>query len=267
MPNVDTERIEELIHQRDVGTLESLLQDTSNLPGPRGNLEVAAAVATAMAREDAAWASEIANRWSNVDQHHAGGNEPGVMLPFTAPQVAGALWMGTAGVQRTTAESILRSAANDPRWRVREGGAMGLQRIGFADFDALRSLIQQWQRRATLFEHRAIVAGLAEPSLISTHEHASYGLDCAMTALDAMLIVPVADRKADDVRALRKALGYALSVFIASNPQGFTQLERVARIEDKDASWIVRENLTKARIAKHYPTECAAVAAVAALLA
>lgn len=262
MAAIDGKSIAELASGRDRDGLERHLRDTSNLPGPRANLKAAAALATALANGDIDWAIGTIERWSEIGPDRAGGNEPGVMLPFTASQAAGALWNGASLGQRQTLDAILRRAANDPRWRVREGAALGLQRIGFADFDALRKVTDRWRPGATLLEHRAIVAGLAEPPLMNTPERAASGLDRAIAALHALLAVPAANRKNADAQALRKALGYALSVFIAAEPAGFARLDHIARIPDKDAAWIVRENLKKARLAKPYPDRCAATDAL-----
>lgn len=262
MAVIDSNAISAFVSNRDVDGLERFLRQSSNLPGPRANLRGAAAVATALAKGDIDWAVGTIERWSEIGSDRVGGNEPGIMLPLTAAQAAGALWVGTPPGQRQPLDAILRRSANDPRWRVREGVAMGLQRIGFADFNALQEVIERWEPGATLLEHRAIVAGLAEPPLMNTPKRAAYGLDRALAALHALLAVPVGGRKDDEAEALRKALGYALSVFIAAEPAGFAQLDRVATISDKDAAWIVRENLKKARIAKAYPDRCAAISAL-----
>lgn len=262
MPAADSQLIEQLMSREDATGLAAHVQATSNLPGPRGNLEVAAAVATAFRAANSTWVIESIEEWSELGQDIAGGNDPGVMLPFTAAQSAGALWNASDGAQRAKLAEILRRAANDPRWRVREGAAMGLQRIGFDDFDELKDIVECWDQDATLLEHRAIVAGMAEPPLLTNNERTRFGLDHATAALDALLATSPPERRSDDAQTLRKALGYAFSVFIAADPAGFLQLERIARIPDKDAGWIARENLRKARIAKKFPDECERIAAI-----
>ena len=48
---------------------------------------------------------------------------------------------------------------------------------------------------------------------------------------------------------MRKALGYTLSVAVVPVPDaGFAFMTRLAGLPDKDAKWIVRENLKKARL-------------------
>lgn len=259
----DKNRIHELIADRDQGGLEVFLIEHSNLPGPRGNLELASATADLLGTADIDWVIELLDEWSRLSVEFAGGNDPRVMLPFVAAQTAGVIWPRATDEQRAELNAILHRSANDSRWRVREDAAMGLQRVGFANFADLQNLIDEWSSQPTLLEWRAIVAGLAEPPLLTEPSRAALGLDQSMAALDALLTVPLAERAHDNPRALRAALGYAISVFIAADSSGFSRLEAIAALPDKDARWIVNENLKKARIAKRYPVECARVAAIA----
>ena len=53
---------------------------------------------------------------------------------------------------------------------------------------------------------------------------------------------------------LRQALGYCWSVAAAAcPPQGKRRIERWAASPDKDVRWVVRENLTKNRLAAPRP--------------
>jgi hypothetical protein len=62
-------------------------------------------------------------------------------------------------------------------------------------------------------------------------------------------------------RPLRKALGFAPSLFVAALPEeGFPLLERWARSGDRDLIWIVRENLKKDRLNRPFVAEVARVA-------
>jgi hypothetical protein len=82
-------------------------------------------------------------------------------------------------------------------------------------------------------------------------------------AVDALLALPAARRREDDVRVLRKALGYAISVVAAADPEaGLPVLERLAAATDQDARWLARENLTKARLKPFAERLAAARAAV-----
>jgi hypothetical protein len=56
--------------------------------------------------------------------------------------------------------------ATDPRWRVREGVAMALQRLGDVDQLRLRRLTLSWAGEADPLVQRAAVAGMCEPRLL-----------------------------------------------------------------------------------------------------
>ena len=98
---------------------EPFLLRESGLPGPRGNLELAQAVA------DEGNATLFA-RFRTFDAHKAPVNSPYEFLAFC----------GTLGLGRLMAEGdltvlpTLRGCASDPRWRTREAVAMALQRWG-----------------------------------------------------------------------------------------------------------------------------------------
>jgi hypothetical protein len=142
----------------------------------------------------------------------------------------------------------LRLSASDPRWRIREAVAMGLQSWGRRDMTALIAEMDRWAR-GRLLEQRAAAAGLCEPSLLTNKEQIAKVLD----VLDVITssIPRVEDRKTDDFKTLRKGLGYCWSVAVAAYPeQGRIYMERWVESEDKDVAWIMRENLKKKRLVK-----------------
>ena len=59
---------------------------------------------------------------------------------------------------------VLRAAANDSRWRVREAVAIGFQWIEEKDFGQAKLIFNKWIAYASLLEKRAIIAALATPS-------------------------------------------------------------------------------------------------------
>jgi hypothetical protein len=112
----------------------SYLREHSGLPGPRANLELASAVA-----EEAS--PERLGQLLATDEEYL-------------------VLCGTIGLGRLLAagaegaDERLRSYAKDTRWRVREGVAMGLQRLGDADLPRLVTLIPwssapRWQAYAS----------------------------------------------------------------------------------------------------------------------
>lgn len=59
------------------------------------------------------------------------------------------------------------------------------------------------------------------------------------------------ERRRDDFRVLRQALGYCWSVAVAALPEeGQAALEKWFSSDDADVRWIMRENLRKQRLVR-----------------
>ena len=144
----------------------------------------------------------------------------------------------------------LRQQANDPRWRVREGVAMALQRWGDADMGALVKAMQDWVN-GTWLEQRAVAAGLCEPRLLAGTAHAKAVLKILDRVTRAVAKASPADRQGDDFKALRQGLAYCWSVAVAAAPaEGKAAMETWLASPDKDVLWIMRENLKKNRLTR-----------------
>jgi hypothetical protein len=244
--------------------IERFLTERSNLPGPRGNLELAAAFADAVVASDAdsrLWALLL--DWTMIGPDGVSTDDPRVFLPFVALQTLGALCPTADVARRVGTVLALKRAASDPRWRVREGVAMGFQRIAEADFDAARRVFDDWLPGAGLLERRAILASLAHPPILGEPGRAAYCLAVSERIVTALTELPRAARRDEPFRTLRLGLEYAISVFAAYDPDpGFALLERLARSSDPDARRIAKANLGKARLAKRYPERVAGLLAL-----
>lgn len=213
---------------------EYLLRN-SNLPGPRGNRELAHAAA------DEGREKQFL-RWAALDAEQAPANTPGEFLAFC----------GVVGLGRLLAEGrrdllpIVRARASDARWRTREAVAMALQRWGDADMDALLDEMERWAAGNPL-EQRAAAAALCEPRLLTGATHARRVL-AILDAITASL-VHAQDRKGEEFRTLRQGLGYCWSVAVAALPaEGKPLMEKWLANADPDVRWIMRENLKKNRL-------------------
>jgi hypothetical protein len=222
---------------RALASWDAYLLKESGLPGPRGNLELAQAVADEgdlpLFRRYIAYTAETAPV-----------NSPYEFLAFC----------GVVGLGRLLAEgdyallADLRRAASDPRWRTREAVAMALQRWGDADMDRLVVEMQSWCQ-GTPLEQRAAAAGLCEPRLLKQPQHAR----AVLQILDQITasIERLEDRRSEDFQALRKGLGYCWSVAVVALPaEGKTLMEKWLAAPDKDIQWIMKENLKKNRLAR-----------------
>lgn len=216
---------------------EPYLLAESGLPGPRANLELVQVVAD-MGDQT------LFERFLAYGPEAAPTNDPHEFLAVC----------GVVGMGRLLAEGqvdlleCIREHANDPRWRMREGVAMALQRLGDKDMDGLIEAMEDWSRGSPL-EQRAAAAALCEPRLLGEEKHARKTLEI----LDAITasISDVADRRSSDFKALRKGLGYCWSVAVAALPDaGKPLIEKWLSSTDKDVIWIMKQNLGKARLAR-----------------
>ena len=215
---------------------DEYLRAESGLPGPRGNLELAHAAA------DLADRGRI-EHFLTFDPGRAPVNSPDEFLAFC----------GVEGLGRLIAEGqtdlwpTLRAYASDPRWRIREGVAMALQRVGQVDMNLLLDKMETWVAGDWL-EMRAAAAGLAEPVLLREEKY----ILRALGILDQITSAVESSRERDeDFKTLRKGLGYCWSVVVAALPvQGKRVMERWLSSPDKDVRWIMKENLKKNRLIK-----------------
>jgi len=243
------------------GEAETLLQylvQHSNLPGPRANLELAAAfgelVASRSKRENQKlW--ELVAKMTQVAADEAAVNAPREFIPFCGAIGVGAV--GAVSAPRFDAALVaLKRLANDPRWRVREAVCFGMQRLLSARAqDALRAL-DRWVADGALLEMRAVAATVAEPGLLKDAQFAMAALELHRKVFDRVLSIQ--ERKCEDFKTLRKALGYTLSVVVQALPQeGFRFMAQLIQLHDPDLTWIVKQNLKKNRLVKQFPQQVA----------
>jgi hypothetical protein len=216
-----------------------LLQE-SNLPGPRGNLELAHAVAQVGRREQF-------ETFLSVPLEQAPTNDPHEFLVF-----CGVLGLGRLAAKGDhTQIARLRTYASDPRWRVREGVATALQFVGDADMPLLLREMNVWSGGNWL-EKRAAAAALAEPRLLKQAEAARGALEIIDSI--TLTMANAKDRSGEDFKTLRQGMGYCWSVVVAALPgEGKKLMEKWLTSEDKDIRWMMRENLKKNRLLKADP--------------
>ena len=127
---------------------------------------------------------------------------------------------------------------------------MGLQRMLAGCWSSTFRRLRRCALDASPLEWRAMIAGVAEPALLRDPAQAADALDLHYSALVFLRRLPAEVRHNDDVRALRKALGYSVSVVAAALPApGLAQMRAWALWHDPDVDWLLRENLKKRRLA------------------
>lgn len=214
---------------------DEFLLAESGLPGPRGNIELARAVAV---EGDAT----LFSRYRKYTPEQAPVNSPEEFLVF-----CGVLGLGPLLCQGESAmTSVLRHFAADPRWRTREAVAMALQEWGKSDMTALLAEMKRWAHGNEL-EQRAAAAALCEPVLLKNPAQTS----AVITILNTITrsIPDRKNRRSDAFKALRKGLGYCWSVAVAAQPEkGIRVMEQWLDSTDRDIIWIMKENLKKKRL-------------------
>lgn len=214
-------RTRTLPSQAEPALVREFLLANSGLPGPRANLALADEFAESGSPE------QIREFAHSPDEYLA---------------LCGSIGLGELLARGDDTSSELHALASDERWRVREGVARGLQRVPLT---TLLLLVEDWSRDPDPLVQRAAIAAICEPRLLKDAAAAATALAACETTTAAFLA------SGSRSRVLRQALGYCWSVGIAASPgPGLSAFARLRENDDPDAQWIVRENLTKARLKK-----------------
>jgi hypothetical protein len=209
------------------------LKKNSGLPGPRGNLELAHAVAQEGNKK----------QFEQFLSFEAEENTPEVFLVF-----CGVMGLGKLAAHDSSLFARLRGYASDPRWRVREAVATGLQLVGDEDISLLLREMQKWSTGNWL-EKRAAAAALCEPRLLKESKVANHVLQILDDITSSMQ--KANDPKDEAFKVLRQAMGYCWSVAVAASPKdGKRLMEKWLAIKNSDVRWVMKENLKKNRLVK-----------------
>ena len=240
--------------------LEQYIAANSNLPGPRGNLELALAFGDVIAKQTAQ-ATRVDALWNlcaglaEIPPEAAPVNDPRELIPFCAVIGLGAIG-SVVEAYCQPALARLHRLAGDPRWRMREAVCFGLQRLLETQKGETLAALESWVAAGDLLQMRAAAAGLAEPALLDDQEIAMAALQLHRDILAR--VSEAQDRRSDAFRTLRKGLGYTLSVVVCAAPdEGFELLAELAKPGDRDVNWIVKQNLKKNRLLKRFPDRVA----------
>ena len=209
------------------------LRRNSGLPGPRGNLELAYAVAEEGNKQ----------QFEELLSFHAEENTPEVFLVF-----CGVMGLGKLAANDPMLFEQLGEYASDPRWRIREAVATGLQLVGDQDMDLLLKEMRKWSN-GNWYEKRAAAAALAEPRLLKQPKSAQQVLQVLDEITKSM--ESARDAKDEAFRVLRKAMGYCWSVGVTAFPEaGKASMEKWLSSQDQNIRWMMKENLKKNRLIK-----------------
>lgn len=209
------------------------LKKNSGLPGPRGNLELAYAVAETGSQKQF-------EQFLTFDGKE---NTPEVFILF-----CGVVGLGKLAARQPELFNRLREYASDTRWRIREAVPTGLQLTGDQDMDLLIREMKAWSKD-NWYEKRAAAATLAEPRLLKQPKHTKQVLPILDTITASMETGDEA--KDESYKVLRQGMGYCWSVAVAALPEvGKPLMRKWLDSQDKDIRWIMKENLKKNRLVK-----------------
>jgi hypothetical protein len=198
----------------------AILLAESGLPGPRANLPLAHAAAEVLEPQEA-------RRWARGDAEYL------------------ALCGAIALAAHADPEAVL--AAKDPRWRVREGVAQGLQTLAARDPMGFSEVLDAWRDDPDPLVQRARAAAVCEPPLLKDLALAGLALEVCREATAALRAA--GDRRSEGVRVLRQALGWCWSVAVAADPaRGLEAFRMLEADPDPDVRWVERENRRKVRL-------------------
>ena len=240
--------------------LKDYIAANSNLPGPRGNLELAAAFGEKIgeyAKDNPQKPWQLCADMASIPASEATVNNPRELIPF-----CGVIGIGTLGSVCPEffgeALAMLKNLANDPRWRMREAVPMALQKLLAKRGQETLHELDNWTQGSWL-EMRAAAAAVADPPLLKNRGIAWSALQLHHKIFERVQLLTTG-RKTEDFKALKKGLAYTLSVVVCAVPQeGFELMAQLASSADGDIRWIVRENLKKNRLVKNFPTEIQAI--------
>ncbi len=245
--------------------LHAYLASNSNLPGPRGNLELASAfgdVVGDLTEENAGRLWDLCLEMTRIPVEVAGGNDPESFLSFCGTVALGAV----GAISETYVEPALarlRVLARDSRWRIREGISFALSRLLASRPAKTLDALDDWVIGGDPLELRAVAAGVADPPLLRSNDVAERALSLHEQILTWVAAWPAASRKTEGFRVLRQGLAFTLSVVVAASPEaGFRLMYRWAPSPDRDIRWVLAQNLKKKRLTSTHPDEVQALIAV-----
>jgi hypothetical protein len=230
MPPVSQYLAELSTHSDIIGYLRA----HSNLPGPRGNLELAHAFAS-LVRED-------------LIQTLIRESKPLVNTPEEFLLFCGVLGLGNLlGKGTDHYLKDLRSFASHYSWRVREAVAAALQLWGDVSPHEMLHAVTDWSS-GNKYEMRADAAGICEPRLLIDRIMAIGALDL----LDKIMTrISPANPKTEEDRVLQTGLEYCWSVAVSALPDpGRDRFGQWLDVPDKTIRKIMSANLKKNRLIK-----------------
>ncbi len=226
------------------GPLTDFLVIHSGLPGPRGNLTLAAETSRLIARD---WDAKRGFLKGLIVAWSSSGDE---YLMFVAHSAIGHVLSSNPG-EEEWAVPILYKGNFSPLWRAREGVTFALEALLEDHADVALRLIDEWCKSSDPIVVRNSIVALAHPTQLRRN-HAQLGALERYNGIGMELVANTAT-PGDDLKMLAKSLGFTLSVAAEADEGYLNQFETWIDGDVKAWRSIIKENLAKARIAKRVP--------------
>lgn len=244
----------ELLTNKKDDKLITYLTSNSNLPSPRGNLELANVFSQIIGgltikEMDLMW--DICLRFVKISAKEAPVNDPKEFLVF-----CGVIGIGTIGAANENltlkALNLLKKSAEDSRWRAREAIAQALSKIIRREPEKSIPELKSWIGKDNWLVMRAVAAGIADPEILRENKDlAEFGLDLHYEIFER--IIQSSNKQSEEFKVLKKGLAYTLSVVVAASPgRGFEMIENLLFVDDDDITWIIKQNLNKNRLKRDF---------------
>jgi hypothetical protein len=232
--------------------LEFFLREQSHLPGPRANLRLVDDVSNLLAEVVNTRAEDVRRVLEHLTRNEKTleVNTPDEFVVLCGV-VASGMCASLNAAWRQEVIARLSEYACNASWRVREGAAIAFQRLLEAAPEETSVFLLIWASEGNCWQQRASIAAIAEPSFMNDAALREAAFEIQQTIVKRFHAIPLSERKREDVKVLRQATGYTLSVITAALPaRGFALMRECASWGDADINWALRENLKKKRLAK-----------------
>src|SRR6266404_8059570 len=197
--------------------LEYYLREQSRLPGSRANLGLVSDVSNLLAAIVSEQPDEVRKLlyYLVVDEEkkRVASNTPDEFIVLCGVVAFGAC-AAVRSAWRGEIFALLGEFASSSAWRVREGVAIAFQRLLPVVPEETIEYLMELATKGNCFQQRASIAAIAEPPLLHTPAMIDAALAIQQLVLERLHAMPVTERKREDVRALRQALGYTVSVVV-----------------------------------------------------
>lgn len=233
--------------------LEFYLREHSRLPGVRANLELVADVASLLATSVERCPEKVRTLLKHLLRDAFASDIQNTPTEFVV--LCGVVGIGASAASyppsREEAYGWLADYACSTHWRVREGVALAFQCLLPQAAEQTIVYLKKLAETGNFLTQRAALAAICEPPLLTVPKVLQGAFEIQSCVMERVRQVPMAERKNEEFRLLRKTLGYTLSVVTVVSPeQGFTMMRTYAGWRDKDVTWILRENLKKKRLTR-----------------